>query len=410
VSINITNINTVKTINKPWGYEKWIADGAPEFKYALKEIFFRAKNKSSIQFHEYKQETTYVQKGSGILHYSEDPLNVERYNNNGYTNEEINILISQMKKLKIGPGVIYHIKPGCIHQVEAVEDLLFIESSTIELDDVIRFNDQWGRNSGRIESEHKQIIRYGDYYREQNSRYRFASKFANGTALIITHGINTQYYGSRFFLESGANEVWHYDSFEPEMELTRRKLRNAHIDFEIMNKIKDIPNETFDCILSFESIQYEKDPSIALQEYYRLLKNDGVLVISTANKDAFSLCDINNKDQITEFSKKEFLEIISNVFPKSTLYSQKNLSNIQSYYKSGRGINNITNVIRNVFFNILNSVDKNSNFYKLHMQKTVLKLRDVKELISQKIVNTSYEPILYEESHQPLFFLLVCKK
>ena len=96
MKINITNINIVKTISKPWGYEKWIADGAPDFKYALKEIFFKSKNKSSIQFHEFKEETTYVQKGKGILHYSEDPIDFLRYNNNEYTPEEIENLISNM--------------------------------------------------------------------------------------------------------------------------------------------------------------------------------------------------------------------------------------------------------------------------------------------------------------------------
>ena len=29
-----------KIVKKPWGSEKWLADGFPEFKYALKEIFF----------------------------------------------------------------------------------------------------------------------------------------------------------------------------------------------------------------------------------------------------------------------------------------------------------------------------------------------------------------------------------
>ena len=46
------------------------------------------------------------------------------------------------------------IKPGCIHRIEALEDLTIIESSSIELDDVIRLEDDTGRPSGRIESEH----------------------------------------------------------------------------------------------------------------------------------------------------------------------------------------------------------------------------------------------------------------
>ena len=48
----------------------------------------------------------------------------------------------------------FHVKPGIIHRVEAVEDLTLIESSTIELDDVYRINEEWDRLNGNIESEH----------------------------------------------------------------------------------------------------------------------------------------------------------------------------------------------------------------------------------------------------------------
>jgi SAM-dependent methyltransferase len=176
-----------------------------------------------------------------------------------------------------------------------------------------------------------------------------------------------------------------------------------------MNTIKDIPDKTFDCILSFESIQYEKEPLLALQEYHRLLKNDGMLIISTANKDIFSLYDRNNNGPPTELSKKDFVKIIKKFFPKCVLYSQRNLSNIELHKPSGT-INYIVNMIRNISIKILRTLDKNSNFYKLHLQKTVLKLRDTKELITKKILNISYDPIPHEESHSPLFLLSVCTK
>ena len=38
MSIDIRKHDSIKKVEKPWGYEKWIADGAPDFKYALKEI------------------------------------------------------------------------------------------------------------------------------------------------------------------------------------------------------------------------------------------------------------------------------------------------------------------------------------------------------------------------------------
>ena len=194
-SIKISNIDNVKTIKKPWGHEKWIADGAPDFKYALKEIFIRSSFQSSIQFHEFKHETTYVKAGKGILYYVEAPIDIKKFNDGKYSDEEMQELIKNMKKLEIFPGTIYHIKPGIIHRVEAVEDLIFIESSTIELNDVVRINDQWSRSDGKIDSEHINIKRFRDYYREQKFRYEFAKTFAKGRTLNISYLFKTEYSG-----------------------------------------------------------------------------------------------------------------------------------------------------------------------------------------------------------------------
>ena len=30
MSIEIKKVDSIKKVNKPWGYEKWIADGAPK--------------------------------------------------------------------------------------------------------------------------------------------------------------------------------------------------------------------------------------------------------------------------------------------------------------------------------------------------------------------------------------------
>ena len=153
-NLEIKTMEQVKKINKPWGYEKWIADGSPDFKYALKEILFRANFKSSIQFHEFKEETNYIQKGKGVLHYSSVPIDIKKFRHGKYSEGEIDEIISNLQKQELTPGTVFHVKPGIIHRVEAVEDLTLIESSTIELDDVYRINDEWERHDGKIESEH----------------------------------------------------------------------------------------------------------------------------------------------------------------------------------------------------------------------------------------------------------------
>ena len=408
-SIKISNIDNVKTIKKPWGHEKWIADGAPDFKYALKEIFIRSSFKSSIQFHEFKHETTYVKAGKGILYYVEAPIDIKKFNDGKYSDEEMQELIKNMKKLEIFPGTIYHIKPGIIHRVEAVEDLIFIESSTIELNDVVRINDQWSRSDGKIDSEHINIKRFRDYYREQKFRYEFAKTFAKGRTLNVSYLIKSEYSSSKILLDS-ASEVWHHNSDTDNNELIIRTIENDNLIKIQKSNFDKINNKFFDTIISFEAIQYAKDPEKQINDYFDLLTNDGILIISTANKNTSSFYNSAHvTDDIQEFTKDDFLELLGRKFPDVKLYSQRLLSKKETIAKSF-SISKSKIALRNIAKNILLKVDKNSNFYKLHFQKTIINLRQKKKKIDSMYLQKNYVPLPFNERDNPLYFLAVCKK
>ena len=155
MKIQVMHSKEVKVVNKPWGYEKWIADGSPNFKYALKEIFLKSGNKSSLQFHKYKEETNFIQSGKGLLHLSDLKIDADKFSNDGYSESELKNFVNSVYTVDLIPGYVFHIKPGYIHRVEALTDLLMIESSTVELDDVLRIIDDTNRPSGKIDSEHQ---------------------------------------------------------------------------------------------------------------------------------------------------------------------------------------------------------------------------------------------------------------
>ncbi|MDD7281255.1 hypothetical protein [Floccifex sp.] len=111
-----------KYIEKPWGYEKWIA---VTDHYALKEIFLKKGCRTSLQYHNYKEEHSYVL--SGQLSIEEDNINKEM---------ETNVY---------NPGDIIHALPTYKHRVTALEDSVFIEVSTPYLDDVVRVEDDYNR-------------------------------------------------------------------------------------------------------------------------------------------------------------------------------------------------------------------------------------------------------------------------
>jgi len=51
----------------------------------------------------------------------------------------------ELRKVEMGPGDVFHITPGTLHRMTAVEDCDIVEVSTPELDDVVRLEDRYGR-------------------------------------------------------------------------------------------------------------------------------------------------------------------------------------------------------------------------------------------------------------------------
>ena len=146
-------IQNPKIVTKPWGNELWIADGV-RTPYALKRILFRQGFRSSLQVHRYKFETNYVLSGTGILQIRNELFNCEEYLASSHQSLMIDDALRTLRDISIKPGDVIDVKPGQIHRVIASTDLVFIEASTKELDDVIRFADDASRGHGKIATEH----------------------------------------------------------------------------------------------------------------------------------------------------------------------------------------------------------------------------------------------------------------
>lgn len=120
------------TVDKPWGYEIWLE--LNEF-YAYKVIHMKAGNRSSLQSHEIKVEANYVISGEAEVLLEDDTGN----------------LVSRI--YKAGNGWVVPV--GKKHRVIAITDYTALEVSTPHLDDVIRYQDDTNRQSGKISDEHK---------------------------------------------------------------------------------------------------------------------------------------------------------------------------------------------------------------------------------------------------------------
>jgi mannose-6-phosphate isomerase len=107
----------VKVVAKPWGEERWLAHTD---RYAAKLLIIRKGQRLSLQYHERKHETQYIQ--SGRVRYTLGD-----------------------RELIAEPGTTIVLPPGAIHRMEALEDACIFEVSTPDLDDVVRLDDDYGR-------------------------------------------------------------------------------------------------------------------------------------------------------------------------------------------------------------------------------------------------------------------------
>lgn len=103
----------MKFVSKSWGYELWIVNNE---KYCGKILFIKQGKHCSFHYHKIKDEVLYIQSGR-IYFRHKDPDSSDN-------------MIREM-----GPGEAYHVKPGLIHQMTAIEDTTILEFSTQHFDE-----------------------------------------------------------------------------------------------------------------------------------------------------------------------------------------------------------------------------------------------------------------------------------
>jgi mannose-6-phosphate isomerase-like protein (cupin superfamily) len=112
----------MQVIEKPWGCEEVVEIND---KYMVKKLTMWAGHRCSLQYHNLKKETIYVL--SGVLKIIQ-----------GQTQDAL------IEKLYYAGDTIT-IPPGLIHRMEGVEDSVYLEASTPEMDDVVRLIDDYKR-------------------------------------------------------------------------------------------------------------------------------------------------------------------------------------------------------------------------------------------------------------------------
>lgn len=113
---------SISKIEKPWGYEELLELND---RYVVKRLFMKKDHQCSLQYHNEKHETIYVVSG------------------------ELKIIICEtletLTEKIYYPNDVISISPKIIHRMYGASDCIYLESSTPELNDVVRLVDDYAR-------------------------------------------------------------------------------------------------------------------------------------------------------------------------------------------------------------------------------------------------------------------------
>ena len=112
----------MKVVEKKWGREQWLCLND---KYCFKKITIFAGHRTSLQYHERKIETNFVASGTAIVSLENDK--------------------GEIVDQEVGPGYCVDLLPKQIHRFAAITEVTLFECSTIEVDDVVRLQDDYNR-------------------------------------------------------------------------------------------------------------------------------------------------------------------------------------------------------------------------------------------------------------------------
>lgn len=147
--------------------------------------------------------------------------------------------------------------------------------------------------------------RFADHY----ERYELAKKYCKGKNVL--DAASWSWYWS-FILSQVAEKVNWLDISKEAIEYCKKYIKNNNLNF-ILGDGKKIPfkDNSFDIVISFETIEHIKDYNNFLEEIKKVLKKDWILIMSTPN---FKWEIRKNKWHVSNFNHEQFISAVSKHF------------------------------------------------------------------------------------------------
>jgi ubiquinone/menaquinone biosynthesis C-methylase UbiE len=155
-------------------------------------------------------------------------------------------------------------------------------------------------------------------------RYAIAISIIQGKKVLdIASG---EGYGS-YLMAEFANNVIGVDISSEAIEHSREKYKRQNLTYKL-GSADSIPVEdnTIDVVVSFETIEHHDKHVEMLQEIKRVLKPDGMLIMSSPDKLNYSdIPKYNNPFHIKELFREEFRSLIKQFFSNAVFLNQKSV-------------------------------------------------------------------------------------
>lgn len=152
-------------------------------------------------------------------------------------------------------------------------------------------------------------------------RYAIATKYIEGKVVLdIASG---EGYGTHL-MSKKAKFVYGVDIDDKSITGAKQKYQSNNIEYRT-GSTDNIPlaDASIDVVVSFETIEHHDRHDEMMLEIKRVLKPDGILIISTPDKHYYSdKRNFKNKYHIKELYKDEFIALVSKYFKKNQVLNQ----------------------------------------------------------------------------------------
>jgi ubiquinone/menaquinone biosynthesis C-methylase UbiE len=237
--------------------------------------------------------------------------------------------------------------------------------------------------------------KYSNVLEEHLQRYILACEYVKDKKVL--DAACGSGYGTKMLKDAGAASCYGLDISEESVKNAQKIYGAENIGY-FTGDVNALPyeNATFDIVVSFETIEHILDGKKWIKESSRILKEDGIFIVSTPNRimmnpGAYFHEKPKNPYHIFEYSALEFIGELLEEYDLIKLYGQifgdEHKISQSHYLKQTKLI--LKKLIPNSFISIIRKF-RSHNKYLNHSYQ-LLSISEVKDL-------------------QPLFLIAVCRK